>query len=310
MSTTSLSGIMDAAPIVLLIALGALLRITGLVTGEQRLVLTKLSYYVTIPAAIFTSIARSEMTPSMLFLPLIGLVLPIVLAGVAYRCTRGMADRPEARGVLLAGMVLLGVFGYGFFEVFYGHDGLARMAMYDVGNSIFAGTVALWLAQRFGQSDGQDAKGVSGMVKVLTSPVMWAAVLGVAVSLLAWPVTGPIGGLLDRLTGANTPLAMIAVGTFLRPRLGDAKLTLLYLTIRMGLGGLLGWALSLALGMGGLDLVIATCASTLPMGTTTLIYAGNEGLDAELAASLISVSVIVGAVIINVLPHLLASVYL
>ena len=48
MPTIELTGMLDAAPIVLLIALGALLRVTGLVTGEQRLVLTKLSYYVTI----------------------------------------------------------------------------------------------------------------------------------------------------------------------------------------------------------------------------------------------------------------------
>lgn len=139
---------------------------------------------------------------------------------------------------------------------------------------------------------------------------MWAAVLGVIVSLLGWPVRGVAGDFLDRLTVANTPLAMIAVGAFLRPRLSDARLAILYLAIRMGLGGLLGWALSLALGMGGLDLVVAICASMLPMGTTTLIYAGNEGLDAELAASLISVSVVIGAVVINVLPHLLAAVYL
>ena len=62
--------------------------------------------------------------------------------------------------------------------------------------------------------------------------------------------------------------------------------------------------------MRGLDIVTSCAASALPCGTTALIYAGNEGLDAEFAASLISVTVILGAVLINILPHLLARAYL
>ncbi|HHX66020.1 MAG TPA: hypothetical protein GX702_14160, partial [Chloroflexi bacterium] len=60
----------------------------------------------------------------------------------------------------------------------------------------------------------------------------------------------------------------------------------------------------------GLDLIAASVASGLPAGTTALVYAGNEGLDTELAASIISVTVLVGAVVINILPLWLANLYL
>ena len=315
----TMSGVLDALPILLLIGLGVLLRLVGLIDTRSGLVLTRLAYYVTIPAAIFTGIGRSAFSPSLLFFPALGLALPAVLAAIIWLTTRRIADKPALRGVMMSGMVLLGVFGYPFLDLFFGGDGLARMALYDVGNSIYAGTAALWLAQRYGaqarrgpQSDGAppSSRPSSGLRKVLTSPVMLAAALGVLVSVYQLRLPAPAADLLNRLTAANTPLAMIAVGVFVRPRASHAGLMAQYMLVRLLLGGLLGWAAALAMGMGGLDIVVACTASTLPMGTTTLIYAGNEGLDPEFAASLISITVILGALLINVLPHVLAAAYL
>lgn len=303
-----MAAFLDALPILMLIALGVLVRVGGLIDPQEGLVLTRLAYYVTIPAAIFTSIARSHLTTSMLLLPAIGFLLPSFLAGLAYLLSRNIADRPDLRGVMMVAMVVLGVFGYPFFHLFFGEDGLARMAMYDVGNSLYAGTLALWLAQRFGAR----ATATSRLAwrKALTSPVLWAAILGVLASIARVPVRGPLGELLDRLATANTPLAMIAVGVFVRPKAIYLGLMARFVLLRMVLGALLGWLVALALGMRGLDVVTASAASALPCGTTALIYAGNEGLDAEFAASLISVTVIIGAVFINTLPHLLAKLYL
>ncbi len=302
--------LLDVAPILMLIVLGVLLRVAGLIDRQSGLVLTRLAYYVTIPATIFTSIARSQLSTSMLFLPAIGFALPTFLAGLAYLLTRGIADRPELRGVMLVAMVVLGVFGYPFFQLFFGEEGLARMAMYDVGNSLYAGTLALWLAQRFGANHQAAGSGRLVWHKVMTSSVLWAAVLGVLATVLKVPVKGPVGDFLDRLAMANTPLAMIAVGVFVRPKAVYVSLMAQFVFLRMGLGALLGWLIALALGLRGLDVVTAGAASALPCGTTALIYAGNEGLDAEFAASLISVTVIIGAVLINVLPRLFAQVYL
>ena len=114
----------------------------------------------------------------------------------------------------------------------------------------------------------------------------------------------------DRLVAANTPLAMIAVGTFIRPRATYGAPVAQFILIRMVLGTAMGYLIALAMGMSGLDLVTCCVAPALPAGTTSLIYAGNEGLDTEFAASLISATVIVGAVLVNVLPHMLASIYL
>lgn len=304
----TLPALLDVLPILLLILLGIVLRGIGLFDRQSGMVLTRLAYYVTIPATIFTSIARSQLTGGMLLLPVIGFALPCLLAGVAYLSTRRLSDRPQLRGVLLVAMVVLGVFGYPFFHLFFGEEGLARMAMYDVGNSLYAGTVALLLARTFGSREQGEKRHL--WRTVATSPILWAAALGVLAALVGLTVGGPVGDLLGLLAGANAPIAMIAVGIFVRPRATYGRLMVQFVGIRMVAGALLGLGIALLAGMAGLDVIVACAASALPAGTTALVYSANEGLDAEFAASLISVTVLLGALAINVLPHLLASVYL
>ncbi len=303
------AGLLDALPVLMLMALGAALRLTRIIPREGAPILTRLAYYVTIPAAIYSSIARTPFSIRMLYLPLIGLALPALLSGIAYLSTRPMAGEPARRGVIVAGMTILGVFGYPFLELFHGAPGLMRIALYDVGNAIYAGSLSLWLAARF-NPHSSDHKGFGGWWRVATSPVMWAAVLGLAASVSRFEAPGPIADLIERLVRANTPVTMIAVGAFIRPRKGYGRLIIHYLLLRTVLGGLLGWAMASALGLGGLDMIAICVGATLPAGTTTLIYAAQEGLDAEFCATLISVSVLVSTVIINVLPHLVAAAYL
>ena len=208
----------------------------------------------------------------------------------------------------LVAMVILGVFAFPFMELFFGTGGLARIALYDMGNAFYAGILATYFARHFG-SRGTGSQ-ESALRRVLSSPLLLAALSGVALSLLSVPLTGVLGSLLDRLAGANTPVAMMAVGMFLRPNRAQGGLVLQFIAIRMLLGGLLGWALALLFGLDGLDLVIATVGSSLPAGTTALVLSGAEGLDTGLAAALVSSSLIVGIVLVNVLPHLLAAIYL
>lgn len=298
----------QALPVLLLIVVGVLARLGGLVDRSSRLTLTRLVYYVTIPAAIFTSVSRSHLSLGLLALPAIGFVLPCALAGVMYLATRGIADQPRRRGVLLVAMVVLAVFAYPFFEVYYGLEGLAHMAMYDVGNALFAGSVALWLAARFGR-DGDGARLVSWR-KMLTSPLLVATAAGLAVSLSGVPLEGPLWEAIELLRTANTPLAMIAVGAFLEPQAAHLGPIGRYVGVRMALGGVLGLGLGLLLGLDGLGVVTACVGSAMPAGTTALVYAGAEGLDTEFAASLISGTLVVGVVVIALLPLLLARVYM
>ena len=181
------------------------------------------------------------------------------------------------------------------------------MAMFDVGNALFAGTVALLLAAHFGQIG--DRRQSIGWRKMLTSPLLVAAVAGIGMSLSDVTLRGPLWEALELLRAANTPLAMIAVGSFLEPQAAHLGLIARYVGVRMVLGAWRGSPGAL-LGLDGLGVVTACVGSAMPAGTTALVYAGTEGLDTEFAASLISGTLLVGVVVIALLPLLLAGVYM
>ena len=305
-----ISGLFDATPILMLIVLGVVIRLSGLMDERGGLVLTRLAYHVTIPASIFVGIARSSFSSRMLLLPAMGLGLPLLLTGIAFLTTKRLADRPGLRGVMMSGLVVNGVFGYAFAELFFGAEGLARLAMYDAGNTVYAGTACLWVAQHYGSHSQGNGSVRSSLKRVLSSPVLWAGVLGVAAAVLSVELPTLVGDFMDRLAMANTALVMIAVGIFVRPRAIHVGPMLQFLTTRLLVGGALAWGLGTLLGMRGLDMIAVLIGVTLPTGTTAFIYAGNEGLDAEFAASLVSITVVIGAIVINVLPHLLRGIYL
>ena len=225
-----------------------------------------------------------------------------------FLATRDIAEQPRRRGVLLVAMVVLAVFAYPFFEVYYGLEGLVAVAMFDVGNALFAGTVAMWLAERFG-ANGRERRPVNWR-KILTSPLMLAAVGGVVASAVGLPLRGPVWQALELLRAANTPLAMIAVGVFLEPQTSHVGLIVRYVGVRMVLGGILALGLALLFRLDGLGVVAACVGSAMPAGTTALVYAGAEGLDTEFAASLISSTLVIGVVVISLLPLLLGRYFL
>ena len=67
--------------------------------------------------------------------------------------------------------------------------------------------------------------------------------------------------------------------------------------MRMGLGFLVGQLIVLLTHMQGMDRMVVTLASVMPIGMIPLVYASTEGLDTEFAAACISLSIIVGLII-------------
>jgi malate permease and related proteins len=99
---------------------------------------------------------------------------------------------------------------------------------------------------------------------------------------------------LSPVSAANTPLAMIALGVFVNFRFPRWKLIVLTVFLRMGIGFLLGQAIVLLFNLQGLDRVIVTMGSAVPIGMVPMVYAASEGLDTDLAAACISLSIIIG----------------
>ena len=83
-------------------------------------------------------------------------------------------------------------------------------------------------------------------------------------------------------------------------------LTCLGVMLRMGGGLLLGWAISWLLDLTGLERAVVILIAAMPSAVTAVIFATETGLDEDLVASIVALSICLGVALLPWLPQLAA----
>jgi predicted permease len=294
--------IRQTLPILSLVVVGFLLRQVGLLRTGDNQVMARLIINITLPAVIFLSIARANVTPAtMALLGLCGVVVSLGLSLTSTALTSYLhLERQVAGVIILASMIInLGFFLFPVFLTVYGQEGISRLAAFDLGNSIVAHSYGFFLATRYGK---RPPVGLwNSLRRVLSLPVLWAVLMGLVVNLLHIPISSFLLNMLEPLAVANIPLAMLTLGAFIQLRYTHLPLMGLAVALRMGGGFLLGQACVFFAHLQGLDRVAVSMGSAMPVGVAVMVYSVSEGLDAEFAAGTISLSILVGLAIMPLL---------
>lgn len=296
------SAVRQSLPILSLVLIGFLLKQVGLLKPGDNQVMARLIINITLPAVIFLSIARANIAPSvMALLGLCGVVVTLGCSFLASYVTGFLNLGPQLAGVMILSSMIINI-GFFLLPVFltvYGQEGISRLAAFDLGNSMVAHSYGFYQATRYGS---RPPNGFWPSVKrVLSLPVLWAVLAGLVINLLRFPLPEFLVKLLEPLAAANVPLAMITLGAFLQLRYTNFSLMGLAVALRMGVGFLLGQALVILFHLQGLDRVAVSLGSAMPVGIAVMVYSVSEGLDAEFAAGTISLSILVGLIVLPVL---------
>ncbi len=292
----------QSLPIISLVVAGFLLKQAGLIRPGDGQVMARLIVNTTLPAIIFLSVARANVTPARLaILALCGILVSLGLrAAAGWWVNRLELERSVAGVMVLASMVInVGFFLFPIFQTVYGQEGISRLAAFDVGNSLIANSYGYYLASCYGDKPPWGLQ--QSLKRVLSLPVLWAALAGLAVNLSGVPLPSFLVKLLEPLGAANTPLAMLTLGSFLQLRYPNWKPMALTVALRMGLGFCLGQALVLLAHLEGLERAAVSMAAGMPIGLVVLVYAATEGMDAEFAAGTISLSILAGLFVTPIL---------
>ena len=281
---------------------GFLLKQVGMIRPGDSQVMARLILNITLPAVIFLSIARANITPGkMAQLALCGVLVCLGL-GVVSRYMVGYLglDNQVAGVVILATMIInIGFFLFPVFLAVYGQEGISRLAAFDLGNSLVASTYGFYLATHYGNRPPSGLR--HSIQRVLSLPILWAVFAGLVVNLLHIQLPPFIVKVFEPLAVANTPLAMLTLGAFLQLR--NSRLPLMGLTVALRIGGgfLLGQALVRLAHLQGLDRAAVSIGAAMPVGMAVMAYAASEGLDVEFAAGTISLSILAGLFVLPVL---------
>ncbi|HSO70006.1 MAG TPA: hypothetical protein VLQ67_10240 [Arachnia sp.] len=201
-------------PIVLLIALGILLRRLrvlddALVEGLKRLVVS-----VVLPAVLFTAFLSVEFRPE--YLALIGIIPAacVLLLGVGALARRALGAPPVAT-FLFTGFEF-GMVGLALYAAAYGLSNVPTAAIVGLGHEFFIWFIFVTLLKR--QSDGAVSL-IETLSSFVKSPVILAIfaglvlnALGVAEPLAGNPFSAGVLGALGYLAAVIVPVILLIVG--------------------------------------------------------------------------------------------------
>lgn len=286
-------------PVIIIFALGFLLKILNVLKTEHGDVFMKVVFYLSLPSLVILSLTRIELTRELAWLPLISFSVIMIMWLASYFSGKILKLERSSHGVLLVGTMIMNIgFALPFVIAAYGDEGLAILSIFDFSNAVLAFTLVYYLACRYGEH-GDSPKLL--IKKFIISPPVWALIAGILLNVSGTAIPAVPANLLQILGDLTIPLIMLTLGIFFNVRLIKPIPVFVGIFIRMGLGLFVGIVFCYLLDLDGLIRVIVLIGSSAPIGFNSIIFASMEKLDKEYAASMVSFGIICGIILIPLL---------
>ena len=295
-------------PVVLLIAAGVLAGRAGWVRAQGSKELSNLVLMVLMPALMFRTMSRVQagafdLRPVAMYLLAALLLFALMLAW------QGL----NRRGILLA---LTAVFsntvavGISLVGLAYGQDGLVILFALISVHALVLLTLATLLLELAAAREGVLV--TAGPRQALRTallavrngifhPVPLPIIGGLLFAQTGWPMPEVLDRLLQLLSGAFGPLALLLVGVSLAhvPVLAQLKVALaLSLLKNLAFPALTG-AVCWAMGLSGLPLSVMVVAASLPVGANVFLLSQRYGVAQDLVATSMALSTVLAPVTIS-----------
>ena len=290
---------------VVLFLVGAVLRSTALLAKEHAEKLASFVFSVSLPATILVSLDRMNITLMAWKMPVAACLVTMPLVLCAWQASRWIHISQPTRGALLLGVGCINsvYFAYPVSLAAFGQAGLAQAILFDLGQTLLTLTVLYGVALWYGD---HPATATSALRRLVASPPLWALVTilllkGFHLQLPAWLHDG-----LVPIHLTTTPLASLVLGLSISVSAvrRTAPLALLGVGMRMAGGMLFGSVAVRLLALTGLERAIVLLVSAMPSAIMAVIFATETGLDEDLVASIVALSICVGMALLPLLPDI------
>lgn len=284
---------------------GAFLRSWAVLTKIHTECLATFVFSISLPATILVSLDRVPLAPTAWKLPLAAcfITLPMVVSSWFLAHLQQLPRKTKGGFLLATGSINSVYFAFPVILATFGEEGLTQAVLFDLGQTTLTLTVLYGLAVWHG---AHSLTVTSAAIRFLSSPPLWSLACILTVKLSGYHLPPWLLGLLTPLHLTTTPLASLVLGlsiSFSAVR-RTAPLAALGAAIRIGGGLLLGWATARWLSLTGIERVVVILVAAMPSAVSSIIFAAETGLDEELVASIVALSICLGIVMLPWLPEL------
>lgn len=292
--------IIKLLPTFLLLALGFYLKKRKIFDADFGRTLLKLVFYVAAPALSLRAISQLNLDFSLISI----LLLPIVLTVLSYILVKPLENKVSLTSkqfsvFLMATMIINSGFTLPFIISLVGDAGAARVSLFNVTNNIMVFGWAYSIAISYGERGRLSA--VELAKKVMLSPAFISLIIALLLNFTHTSMPQFLMPTTNLLADLTSPLILIALGLILEVKLMFPLQTLQSLFFRMIVGLSVGVVFVKIFGLTGIDRVTALMLSASPVGFNTVTFSSMEKLDDEFAASIVSMGLIAGLIIMSIL---------
>ena len=269
---------------------------------------SRAAFYLFAPALVFDSLANSTIGGAefgQIAAALIGVTL--VLWGLGEGLGRLLRLKGPTLSAFLLSILLINAGNLGLPIVLFafGQEGLARATAYYAVSSAISASLGVYLAVRGCSS------GALPLRRLASVPLVYAALVGLAVNMLNLPVPEPLAKAIHLLGQASVPVMLVTLGLQLAqtgqdrwrgihlPALATAVATRLLVSPALAL------IAAVVLGMSGLTRQVMIAESAMPTAVMTTIIAAEFECDNGFVTVAVLASTIVSVVTLTLLLNLL-----
>lgn len=289
-------------PIVIIASLGALL--DHFWTLETRTI-SRLAIYVVSPALAFQGMANSTIgTVNLGELLLFTVLSTSMITFVTWLITYLLRlDRVTASAFILS-TSLLNVVNYGIplNEFAFGPIGRELAIVVGIFGGLYSYTMGVFLAS-WGRASIKQA-----LTNMLTVPMVYAAVIGLAVNLGSLPIPTLLTNVTGVLSDAAVPMMLLLLGVQIYRSSIQGQWTVIAgaSLLRLIGGAVAGFLFAYLLGLEGALRQVAIVGASMPTGVTAVVLATEFESDAQVVSSTVLFSTLLSLVTLPVVIYLVS----
>lgn len=198
-------------PVFLALALGMLCRRRAILSRAGVDALKTVAVNLTLPFVLFDAFAGAEYSMQTMVQPVLIFLACCVTLGLGFAAIRISGAKSRLAPFLASGFEA-GMLGYALFVMLFPKESVSQFAILDLGQTLFVFTLykVLLSGKRDFRAIGRD---------MVTSPVLWAVFLGVAVGatglhtkLHHWGVGGVVDAITGFMAAPTGVIILLAVG--------------------------------------------------------------------------------------------------
>jgi len=261
--------------------------------------------YVLMPAFVFTSLLAIDFrSEEPIKITLFAFLLAVAMLAVAFVIARAARlDRPTSSALMLtAAFPNLGNYGLSVVLLAYGREGVTIGAVLLAVQSLYGITLAIFIA-----SSGH-ASLLRSLREVFRQPMIYAVAAALFFNLTRIPVPGFVNSALALPSQAAIPLMLLVLGmTFASTsRIEQLRLVSVAAVTRLVIGALVGWGLTIALGIDGVAREVMIVGAAMPTAVFTTLTAAQFDARPRFVTDVVVVSTLASIVTVTAVLALLS----